>query len=195
MKAFAGKSHGWRKKNKRGVSPIIATILLVAITVVLAAVLYVLISGLTHGPGNTPLGTAFGFGTATQRTGTSGTTNYCASGDQCWEIGISSASGGLTAAQLTFAAKTSGGSGIPAAKICIIDLAQTDGVCAFSGSSTYTPFGTTLTTSTTLATTMSVWVDSGVTTASSTVGFATGDTLTAFGSGSFSGSVGPTGLP
>jgi flagellin-like protein len=53
----------WRKKSKRGVSPIIATILLVAITVVLAAVLYILISGLTKGPGNTPLGTALTLGT------------------------------------------------------------------------------------------------------------------------------------
>jgi len=43
------------------VSPIIATILLVAITVVLAAVLYILISGLTKGPGNTPIGTAIAF--------------------------------------------------------------------------------------------------------------------------------------
>ncbi|MFI5417840.1 MAG: archaellin/type IV pilin N-terminal domain-containing protein [Candidatus Lutacidiplasmatales archaeon] len=43
-------------------SPIIATILLVAITVVLAAVLYILISGLTKGPGNTPIGTALAVG-------------------------------------------------------------------------------------------------------------------------------------
>ena len=42
------------RKNKRGVSPIIATILLVAITVVLAAVLYVLIAGLTHTGASTP---------------------------------------------------------------------------------------------------------------------------------------------
>jgi len=52
----------WRKKQARGVSPIIATILLVAITVVLAAVLYILISGLTKGPGNTPIGTAISLG-------------------------------------------------------------------------------------------------------------------------------------
>jgi flagellin-like protein len=52
----------WRRnKGRRGVSPIIATILLVAITVVLAAVLYILISGLTKGPGNTPIGTAIAF--------------------------------------------------------------------------------------------------------------------------------------
>ncbi|MFI5417839.1 MAG: archaellin/type IV pilin N-terminal domain-containing protein [Candidatus Lutacidiplasmatales archaeon] len=54
----------WRKKGRRGVSPIIATILLVAITVVLAAVLYILISGLTKGPGNTPIGTALAVGKA-----------------------------------------------------------------------------------------------------------------------------------
>ena len=42
------------RARRRGVSPIIATILLVAITVVLAAVLYVLISGLTHSGASTP---------------------------------------------------------------------------------------------------------------------------------------------
>ncbi len=42
------------RRGKRGVAPIIATILLVAITVVLAAVLYVLISGLTGGGTSTP---------------------------------------------------------------------------------------------------------------------------------------------
>jgi len=43
-----------RRRNERGVSPIIATILLVAITVVLAAVLYVLVSGLTKTGVSTP---------------------------------------------------------------------------------------------------------------------------------------------
>jgi flagellin-like protein len=43
------------RKNKRGVSPIIATILLVAITVVIAAVLYVLVSGYLKGTGGSPL--------------------------------------------------------------------------------------------------------------------------------------------
>ena len=43
------------RKNKRGVSPIIATILLVAITVVIAAVLYVLVSGYLKGTGSAPL--------------------------------------------------------------------------------------------------------------------------------------------
>ncbi|MEM3493011.1 MAG: archaellin/type IV pilin N-terminal domain-containing protein [Thermoplasmata archaeon] len=45
-------------KNKKGVSPVIATILMVAITVVLAAVLYVMVMGMMTGPGtvNEPLG-------------------------------------------------------------------------------------------------------------------------------------------
>lgn len=47
-------ARSYRRKHKRGVSPIIATILLVAITVVLAAVLYVLVSGLTKSGASTP---------------------------------------------------------------------------------------------------------------------------------------------
>jgi len=45
-------------KNKKGVSPVIATILMVAITVVLAAVLYVMVMGMMTGPGTVsePLG-------------------------------------------------------------------------------------------------------------------------------------------
>jgi archaeal type IV pilus assembly protein PilA len=46
------------RKDEQAVSPVIATILMVAITVVLAAVLYVMVSGLISGPGGTP--TAWG---------------------------------------------------------------------------------------------------------------------------------------
>ncbi len=43
------------RKDEQAVSPVIATILMVAITVVLAAVLYVMVSGLIGGgPGGTP---------------------------------------------------------------------------------------------------------------------------------------------
>ena len=63
MNVFGKNERSWRKARKRGVSPIIATILLVAITVVLAAVLYVLISGLTGGGvGSKPIGTAITVG-------------------------------------------------------------------------------------------------------------------------------------
>ncbi|MEE9236800.1 MAG: archaellin/type IV pilin N-terminal domain-containing protein [Thermoplasmata archaeon] len=42
------------RRDQKAVSPVIATILMVAITVVLAAVLYVMVSGLVQGPGSTP---------------------------------------------------------------------------------------------------------------------------------------------
>ncbi len=42
------------RKDEEAVSPVIATILMVAITVVLAAVLYVMVSGLITSPGSTP---------------------------------------------------------------------------------------------------------------------------------------------
>jgi flagellin-like protein len=54
----AGRLSRTPPARHRGVSPIIAMILLVAIVVVLAAVLYVLVGGLTHGPGNPPIGSA-----------------------------------------------------------------------------------------------------------------------------------------
>jgi archaeal type IV pilus assembly protein PilA len=41
-------------KNRSGVSPVIATILMVAITVVLAAVLYVMVMGFGTGPSSNP---------------------------------------------------------------------------------------------------------------------------------------------
>jgi flagellin-like protein len=47
----------WKKrKNSEAVSPVIATILMVAITVVLAAVLYVMVMGFGGGTTNTPTG-------------------------------------------------------------------------------------------------------------------------------------------
>ncbi len=57
----------WRRGKRRAVSPIIATILLVAITVVLAAVLYILISGLGS-TGSKPYQIGFGQGTPSQAT-------------------------------------------------------------------------------------------------------------------------------
>ncbi|MGI0133105.1 MAG: archaellin/type IV pilin N-terminal domain-containing protein [Thermoplasmata archaeon] len=177
-------------------SPIIATILLVAITVVLAAVLYVLISGLTHGPGSTPLGTTYGFGSATQQTGTG--TSWCAAGHQCWEVSISAASG-PTVSEMSFVVKTASGSALPLAKISIVILNQTEWAIQVNGAATWTPGAgvAALSTSTTVSPTMEIWVDSGVTAATATaaIGFGTGDTITAYGSGSYTGSVGPTALP
>ena len=82
----------WRKaKGKRGVSPIIATILLVAITVVLAAVLYILVSGYIGGTGSKPL--SFSPSGSTPSTAGSGsTTSY-------YDTLAVSASSGLTTAE------------------------------------------------------------------------------------------------
>ena len=109
MNVFGKRERSWRKAHKRGVSPIIATILLVAITVVLAAVLYVLISGLTKGPGSTPIGSAFGFGTAQQSSG--GTSNPCGAAPpsgHCYSVGIASASSSVTTANVKFTVQSGG---------------------------------------------------------------------------------------
>ncbi|HEY6238498.1 MAG TPA: archaellin/type IV pilin N-terminal domain-containing protein [Thermoplasmata archaeon] len=92
----------WRKKSKRGVSPIIATILLVAITVVLAAVLYILISGLTKGPGNTPLGTSLAVQSPTEAQPSAASLHF-------YNFSIQSAGGGLLLNNLNFQVLTPSG--------------------------------------------------------------------------------------
>ena len=106
----------WRQKKRRGVSPIIATILLVAITVVLAAVLYILISGLTKGPGNTPIGTALAMSGITDN-GPVGTNYY-------YNLTVQSASGGLQMQSMGFQVQTStGGIVVPAAgKVTVLSI-------------------------------------------------------------------------
>lgn len=92
----------WRKKGQRGVSPIIATILLVAITVVLAAVLYILISGLTKGPGNTPIGTAVSFSGISEATAAAGNQwNYTMS--------VQTTTSGMTWSNMLFQVQSAGG--------------------------------------------------------------------------------------
>jgi flagellin-like protein len=94
----------WRRKRRQsGVSPIIATILLVAITVVLAAVLYILISGLTKGPGNTPIGTALAVAAPKEATaGAGATTNHW------YNFSVQSASSGLVMGSMNFQVQTTG---------------------------------------------------------------------------------------
>ncbi|MCI4357977.1 MAG: type IV pilin [Thermoplasmata archaeon] len=118
MKNGIGNSVRWRKQGKRGVSPIIATILLVAITVVLAAVLYVLISGLTRGPGNTPIGSAFASGT-----GQAGT-SYVQSAVTYYPVtfSVQSASSGVTANSLKFQLQNSGSTIQTYSFVALIDV-------------------------------------------------------------------------
>jgi len=58
------------RKDEKAVSPVIATILMVAITVVLAAVLYVMVTGLIGGGGTGQPTVAFGNPTETTTPGT-----------------------------------------------------------------------------------------------------------------------------
>ncbi len=70
MNIWGKNERSWRRKNRRAVSPIIATILLVAITVVLAAVLYILISQYTKSGGSVTIGSALAIGSSNDGTGT-----------------------------------------------------------------------------------------------------------------------------
>lgn len=105
MNIWGKKERSWRRKNKRAVSPIIATILLVAITVVLAAVLYILIQQYTkNGSNGSPLGTAFAFSGSTDASSAGGATaNY-------YNMTIEQASSTLNFGNLIFQLKSAGGS-------------------------------------------------------------------------------------
>ena len=180
MNVFGEKKRSWRKARKRGVSPIIATILLVAITVVLAAVLYVLISGLTTGPGNAPLGSHFGW--ANPSNNSTGSTLASSS----YTIGIASASG-ISTSSFHLSAQTSTGTVVSLAGtgVTVKLLSVTGGLVA-----TYS----TSTSSWTLATGASSTVSAGMTVWIAGLWF-TGDSLVAVGSGSYSGTVTSSAFP
>ena len=177
MNVFGQSERSWRKARKRGVSPIIATILLVAITVVLAAVLYVLISGLTRGPGNTPLGTAIGFGPATPTHSTTAPSTGCPTNAYCYTVSIASASG-VTSSDLQF--KATDASGAPATALVNVTLVGLSG----SALALWTGAGGSASATIAITTADYFVVDMGT---SSVSGL--GDSLVALGVGSYSGSV------
>jgi flagellin-like protein len=162
----------WRKKSKRGVSPIIATILLVAITVVLAAVLYILISGLTKGPGNTPIGTALALGSPAEASN--------AAANHWYNFSVQSAGGGLTLGSLAFQVQTSSG-----------------GIVTLPGGAAITVLGLTGNTVGTYNIASGSWASGGTTPATSQMTIVvysaatslSGDNFVVSGSGSFSGTI------
>lgn len=169
MNVWTQSQRRWRKKAKRGVSPIIATILLVAITVVLAAVLYILISGLTKGPGNTPLGTALALGSPVE---VSKGTNFW------YNFSVQSAGGGLQANNLNFQVQGATGA-------IVSPTGWTLNVLGLTGSSVATYSMTT-----------GAWTSGGTTALGSSQQIAldstvnlSGDTLIVSGAGSFAGSI------
>ncbi|MFQ5908334.1 MAG: archaellin/type IV pilin N-terminal domain-containing protein [Thermoplasmata archaeon] len=84
------------RRDRKAVSPVIATILMVAITVVLAAVLYVMVSGLVSGPGSTP--TAIGV-----------TVSQTADGSN-WQLVFADVPAGKTPAQISLVVFAADGS-------------------------------------------------------------------------------------
>jgi len=173
MNGKVDTKRSWRKGRKRGVSPIIATILLVAITVVLAAVLYILISGLTKGPGNTPLGTSLALNKPSE---TSKSTN------NWYNFSVQSAGGGIVLNDINFQVVTSTGGIIsPGASwtLSVLNLGGTViGTYAFA-SATWTLGGTTP-----IASSQTIVLN-----AVSTSLSAQGDNLNVIGTGSFQGSI------
>lgn len=185
------RSRLFRKRQRRGVSPIIATILLVAITVVLAAVLYILISGLTKGPGNTPIGSAMGLGAASLEQGAAGATFApCKAADYCYSISIASSSG-VNPSEINLQIKTAGGAvwtgmaGGGGASILDIKgavVVSTAVAAAAAFAVTSWTAGAGYTTTSPVTQSMTIWIDMG--TASPT---GQGYTLLILGTGSFSG--------
>ena len=89
-----------------------ATILLVAITVVLAAVLYVMVGGLVRGPGQTPLASTFAFGTPANVTSGAAAPG-CPASVECYSLALATAGDGLTGSAVEFGAKTNTGATVP----------------------------------------------------------------------------------
>ncbi|MCI4327289.1 MAG: hypothetical protein L3K16_06620 [Thermoplasmata archaeon] len=97
-------------RDLRGVTPILATILLVAIVVVLAAVLYVVTTRLTDSGGpHPPLGTSLYVGPARAVQGTSSTNAFCQTSHPCYNVPVASATSGVTLGGLGFKVVSSTG--------------------------------------------------------------------------------------
>jgi flagellin-like protein len=143
MNVFGKRERSWRKARKRGVSPIIATILLVAITVVLAAVLYVLISGLTHGAGSVPLGTDISWGSPNNVSGTAPLGCAAAAGHWCYSIEIAGTGGGVSTSNIQLALRSALGATVawPASLVTISLETPSSGAAV----ATYAPATTTWT--------------------------------------------------
>jgi len=201
-----------RGARKRAVSPIIATILLVAITVVLAAVLYVMVSGLIRGPGSTPIGTAFAAGhpvTGTCAAGSSQTlgaaaiTGGCKPGDFVYTLTVESST--VSLGSVLFEVRTSAGvayaAGGASSSFSVVDVTSHVAAISVTGStmamtSTWQGYGLTTTAPTYKASTPItnlhiIVVDMG----SASVTTGQGLKFVALGTGSYTGVTGPIDLP
>ena len=217
MNVFGQSKRSWRKAQKRAVSPIIATILLVAITVVLAAVLYVLISGLTHGPGNTPIGSAFTAGNPIASTCAAGsaqtippvaaTTGGCKVADFIYTLTVESST--VSFGSVLFEVKTSSGSifaGAASSSFALLSISGTVAADFTTGvgmamTTTWAGYNAaasvcavaanSCSTSSSLTNLYTIVIDMGSATATTGQGLS----FVAIGTGSFSGTTSPIALP
>ncbi len=193
-------------------SPIIATILLVAITVVLAAVLYVLIAGLTHGPGATPIGSAFAAGNPTSGTCSAGSAQTlgavaisggCKAGDFTYTLTVESST--VSLGNVLFEVKTSSGTvfagGTISSSFAVVDVTSHVAAISVTGATMAmtTPwqgYGLTTTSpsyhaSSSITSLHTIVIDVGSSTPTTGMGL----TFVVLGIGSFSGTTGPVHLP
>ncbi len=185
----ARNRRGRLRRGRRGVSPIIATILLVAITVIIAAVLYTLLIPLL-GHSGTPLQSNLAFGTATVRTGTGAI--GCAAGDYCWSVQLQTTNGDVSPSSMSLYVQNTSGLTASTASwtFSFVDaanrlVATSPGPQAGS-SQPWTP-GSGYATDNALTISMTLWIDTGSTHAPTA-----GNTLYAAGQNSWYGSVSST---
>ncbi len=175
------------RRGRRGVSPIIATILLVAITVIIAAVLYTLLIPLL-GHAGTPLQSNFAFGTTTVHQPTVGQIG-CAAGDYCWAIQIQTATQGVAPSSFSLYVQNTSGLTVSTTSWNFTIIDASNHLVAYApgpqaGSSTgWTP-GPGYSTDNGLNLAMTIWIDTG-----SAHGQPGGNILYATGQGSWYGSI------
>lgn len=178
---------GRLRRGRRGVSPIIATILLVAITVIIAAVLYTLLIPLL-GHSGTPLQSNLAFG-ATNRDNGSGALG-CAKGDFCWSVSFLTVGGGVAPSSISLYVQNASGNTVSTSSWNFTIVSpSSDPVVAYAlgpqaGVSDGWTAGPGHSTDDTLTLAMTLWIDTG-----SSHPQASGDTLYAVGQNSWYGSV------
>ncbi len=151
---------------------------------VLAAVLYILISGLTKGPGTTPLGTAFAWGPANNITGTAAT-GCAATTHDCYSLEVGSASSGLQTGGMSFTLRGTSGATLPfkvGATVTLVS-AQGNSLAIWTVGATSSSWSTT---NVALSGGQTLVIDNGLISAG---GGLNGATVVAVGQGGFQGEV------
>jgi flagellin-like protein len=204
-RARRGANRWTHRSRRRAVSPIIATILLVAITVVLASVLYVLVAGLTHGTVTPPIEESFLISTPLAgQCWTAGVTNHiCGTkGDQLFNLTVQLATS-VTFGDILLEVKTPANSvykNTLAAGFAIMQAGVATPVAYYSIAASA---GLAMTKSFTLGAgyslssriTTSMWVVVGTGTAATSWTPGQGNFVTVLGTGHFSGSTSGQVLP